>query len=98
MWHPDIFGDFGRKDEYDVDYIRKAKLKGIGPTFVESVKKNGIRTPVLMRLDDDLTILEDGHHRWFVAEDLDLEVPIIWANQGAYYNNSCNADLPNSYN
>jgi hypothetical protein len=85
----DHFWDTGEPDNpcQDFDDLMDEKAAELGPKFIESVRRYGIRDAcqvticslgyvVLPDVDPDRIEFEDGHHRLALALALDLDVPI----------------------
>lgn len=91
------------------DRCLRSKLKECGSKFRTSVRVEGIQTPVLItygpnRVDNPeghsewcgpyRPTLNNGHHRWAIALEMDLDVPVLI--NGAWAD-SYGPDLPDSY-
>ncbi len=77
-FEPDRTGDW---EQRPIEFVRSFKLDEIGPKFRASVEKHGILTPLAVHLDTSTgeTTLLNGHHRYFLAEELLLTVPLVWS-------------------
>lgn len=81
----DFYDHFNEKDitvgDLSVDYVW---VDGDDPTYHElhdSIKKEGIKTPLKVSLRDNM--LYDGHHRAVVARDLGInKIPIEDVDKG----------------
>ena len=73
-WEPDAFADG------TLPFVREQKLDECGPDFEDSVTEHGILTPVFAHYDraQNVTTLLNGHHRYFMAEELGVPIAIGW--------------------
>jgi hypothetical protein len=71
----------GDWEQRPLDFVRKQKLGELGVRFKASVAEHGILTPLAVHLDttDNTVTLLNGHHRYFLAEELAIEVPLVWS-------------------
>lgn len=72
-----------QSDEADwaggVDQLRQEKMldatgthyRRSPETLYEDIEKNGVREPLDIDLSDEQPEIPEGHHRWFVTEDIE---------------------------
>jgi hypothetical protein len=93
------FGDKGRDET--VDDLRTYKIKDSTPTFIDSIRREGVVNPieVSVPVTNRRVHVYNGHHRLFVAEQLGIEtVPVqVDPYDGFEWDEMPRADLPGSW-
>ncbi len=76
--HITEFGDAGYDET--TEQLAERKLAECTGTFLDSIMETGIQAPIVVYVDDysDGLILSNGHHRFFAAVELDLDVPVAF--------------------
>lgn len=63
--------------------LMRQKLSECAPAFIESIEVEGVIAPVVVMVESDHRnrprwTLGNGHHRFAVALDLNIEIPVVF--------------------